>query len=317
MNIMEVIQQEIARLAESIRGTVGFCAQHVESGQRIDYHADIHFPMASTFKVPVAAYVFALVDQGQLALEQMIEVRQSDLSPGSGTIRTLLSPPGLILSIRNLLELSLVISDNTAADVLLRLVGGPLAVTKFLRENGIDGIRLDRFTKYLVADKYGIVGLDPNNDWSLARYDSLFEQLTPEQMQAAAARFAEDGRDTMTPAAMVALLVKIYTSTILTPSSRDMLLSIMLRCQSGEGAIKGMLPPGIGVAHKTGTLAEVVANDIGIITLPGDAGHLAIAVCVKSPEARAEASTECQLVIANTARAAYDYFLFQECFGRG
>ena len=308
---MDVIHQELARLAKSLPGTVGICVQHVESRQRIDYNANVHFPMASTFKIPVVTYVLSLVDQGQLALDQMIEVSQSDLSPGSGTIRTLLSQPGLILSVRNLLELTLVISDNTAADVLLRLVGGPLAVTQFLTTNGIDDIRIDRFTKYLVADKYGIVGLDPNDNWSLAHYHKLFEQLTPEQAQVAAARFAEDGRDTMTPAAMVELLVKIYTTALLAPSSQDVLLSMMQRCQSGEGALKGMLPPGIVVAHKTGTLAEVVANDIGIITLPDDAGHLAIAVCVKSPEAKGEASSACQRVIANVARAAYDYFLFQ------
>ena len=309
---MDVIHQELARLAKSVTGTVGICVQHIESRQRIDYNASVHFPMASTFKLPVATYVLSLVDQGQLALDQMIEVRQSDLSPGSGTIRALLSQPGLILSVQNLLELTLVISDNTAADVLLRLVGGPLAVTQFLKANGIDNIRIDRFTKYLVADKYGIVGLNPNDNWLLAHFQNLFEQLTPEQMQVAAARFAEDERDITTPEAMVELLLKIYTTGLLAPSSRDILLDITQRCQSGEGALKGMLPPGIVVAHKTGCLAEVVANDVGIITLPNGVGHVAIAVCVKSPEAKGDASSACQRVIAHMARAAYDYFLFHE-----
>jgi hypothetical protein len=74
-------------------------------------------------------------------------------SPGSGAIQTLLSHPGLFLSVQNLIELTLVISDNTAANVLLRLAGGPLAVTQFLEANSVDDIRIDRYTKYLVADR--------------------------------------------------------------------------------------------------------------------------------------------------------------------
>jgi len=307
---MDTIHQELTRLAKPVIGTVGVCVQHMELGQRLDHHANARFPMASAFKLPIAVQVLSLVDQGQLALDHMIEVRPSDLSPGSGTIQSLLYQPGLILSVQNLLELMLVISDNTAADVLLRLAGGPLAVTDFLHAKGIEGIRVDRFTKYMVADKYGVVGLTPSNDWSLERFRKLFDDLTSEEKQTAAARFAEDERDTTTPAGMVELLVQVYAKGLLASASRDALLDIMQRCQTGEGALKGMLPPGVVVAHKTGTLAEVVTNDVGIITLPDDAGHLAIAACVKSREALGEASSVCQRVIAHIARAAYDYFLF-------
>jgi len=309
---MDAILQELARLANSVIGTVGVCVQHVETSQRIEYNAGFRFPMASAFKVPIVVHILSLVERGQMSFDQMIEVHHSDLSPGSGIIQTLLYQPGLILSLRNLIELTLVISDNTANDVLLRLAGGPLEVTQFLQNNGIGDIRIDRFTKYLIANKYGFAGLDSNNNWSLEQYRNLFEQLTPEKAKVAAVLFAEDERDTMTPAAMVALLMKVYTAELLTSTSRDLLLSIMQRCQSGEGALKGMLPSGIVVAHKTGTLAEVVANDVGIITLPGEAGHLAIAVCVKSPEANGEVSSVCQRVIAHSARAVYDYFLFHK-----
>lgn len=306
----DAIHQELTRLAKSVTGTVGVCVQHLESSQRIDYNANVRFPMASAYKLPIVTHVLALVDRGQLTLEQMVQVHQSDLSPGSGSIQALLYQPGLILSVRNLIELTLVVSDNTANDVLLRLVGGPQAVTQFLRDNSISDIRIDRPTKNLVADKYGLTGLGTNENWSLDQYRNLFERLTEEEANAAAARFADDERDSMTPAAMVALLVQVCTTGLLTFTSRDILLSTMQRCQSGEGSLKGMLPPGVIVAHKTGTLAQVVANDVGIITLPGEAGHLAIAVCVKSPEANGDASSICQRVIAHSARAAYDYFLF-------
>ena len=307
---MEAIHQEFTQLANSIIGTVGICVQHVESGQRIEYNADSRFSMASVFKLPVVVHVLSLVDQGQLSLDQLIEVHPADLCPGSGIIQALLFHPGLILSVRNLIELTMVISDNTASDILLRSAGGPLAVTQFLQNNSIRDIRIDRFTKYLVADKYGFTGLGTGENWSIEQFHKLFEQLTPEKARAAAGIFTEDERDTMTPAAMVALLMKVCTTELLTSTSRDLLLSVMQRCQTGEGAIKGMLPPGAVVAHKTGTLAAVAANDVGIITLPGEAGHLAIAVCVKSPDANADASSACQRVIAHSARAVFDYFLF-------
>lgn len=268
--------------------------------------------MASVFKFPVMVAILSLVDQGKLSIGQMIEVHQSDLSPGSGTIRALMYQPGLILSLSNLIELTMVISDNTANDVLLRFAGGPSAVTQFLRNHGIDNIRIDRFTRHLVADKYGFTELGANENWSLEKFDDLFRQSTPEKVRLAADLFSEDERDTMTPNAMVTLLRKVYTTEILTSSSRDLLFGVMQRCQTGEGALKGMLPPGVVIAHKTGTLAEVVANDVGIISLPGEAGHIAIAVCVKSPEAIADPSSVCQRLIAHSARAVYDYFLFHD-----
>ncbi|HEX9028063.1 MAG TPA: serine hydrolase [Anaerolineales bacterium] len=70
-----------------------------------------------------------------------------------------------------------------------------------------------------------------------------------------------------------------------------------------------MLTADIAVAHKTGTLGEVVANDVGIITLPSDAGHGAIAVCVQSKEAVGDSASVCQKTIAQIARATFDYFL--------
>lgn len=308
---MDSITTELAHIATTVRGTVGICAQHIQSQHRIAYNAPARFPMASTFKLPLAVYLLTLVERGFFQLDQLIEVRSADTSPGSGLIKSLLFHPGLLLSLANLLELTLVMSDNTASDVLLRLVGGPQSVTRFLRENGLQDIRLDRFTKLLVVDKYGLQDLISPDAWSLERFRTRFNQLTPAEQSAAAAQFSQDERDTTTPAAMTDLLIKIVTTDILSAEHRAMLLEVMQRCQTGTGAIKGMLPPGTLVAHKTGTLAEVVANDIGIITLPDTTGHLAIAVCVKSPEAQSDAASACQCVIAHSARAVYDYYRFR------
>jgi beta-lactamase class A len=82
----------------------------------------------------------------------------------------------------------------------------------------------------------------------------------------------------------------------------------MRRCETGAARIKGILPPGTEVRHKTGTIGGTT-NDVGIITLPGEAGHVALAVFVKSSR---RPSTDVEPVIAQIARAVYDYFLFAD-----
>lgn len=306
------IHTELARITAAVPGTVGICAEHVESRQRIEYNAGERFAMASTFKLPLALYLLSLAERGTLQIDRLAEVYPSDISPGSGIVQSLLFHPGLQLSIANLLELTLVISDNTASDVLLRVAGSPQAVTQYLLEHDLADIRLDRYAKQLVADRYGMNELALAGSWSLDRYRARFDQLTEAEMSAAALTFSDDMRDSTTPAAMTNLLVRLATAELLAPDHRAMLLAIMQRCQTGAGALKGMLPPDVPVAHKTGTLTEVVANDVGIITLPDDAGHLAIAVYVKSPEARSDPASPCQRVIAHSARAVYDYFRFRD-----
>ena len=105
---------------------------------------------------------------------------------------------------------------------------------------------------------------------------------------------------------MVALLERIYRKDLLKPESAELLLDIMRRCRTGEARLKGMLPLGTEVAHKTGTIGGTT-NDVGIITLPDNAGQVAIAVFVKASEK--ESSTR-ERTIAEISRAVHDFFLF-------
>jgi len=131
--------------------------------------------------------------------------------------------------------------------------------------------------------------------------------VTPEDRKAAAESFSHDRRDTSTPEGMARLLEKIWKRQALSSASTDLLLDIMRRCQTGPERIKGMLPPGVVVMHKTGTLNNGITDDVGIITLPNDAGHLVLTVFVK--EAKVDEATQ-ERTIAQIARAAYDYFTF-------
>jgi len=300
------LEQEITRAAKSAGGTVGVNAIHIESGRWIALNSRERFPMASTYKVPIAVQLLARIDRGEITLDRMIELKPSDLHPGGGTLTTLLNKPGVVLSVRNLLELMLLQSDNSATDVLLRLAGGPEATTACIRALNIQDMEINRPTINLIADCTGYT-LPPENEWTPELFKKLYNATTPESRKTAARKFEADHRDTSTPEAMVMLLERIYRGDLLRPESRALLLDMMERCQTGEARLKGILPSETIVAHKTGTIGGIT-NDVGIITLPNDAGHVAIAVFVKSSE---KGIPERERAIAQIARAVYDFFLFQ------
>jgi beta-lactamase class A len=300
------LQAEIARLSAISGGKVGVGIIHIESGRELFLNGSEPFPMASTYKVPIAVELLTRVQAGQLRLDSMVTLRPSDLHPGSGTLTSLFNDPGVALSVHNLLELMLLISDNSATDLVLKLAGGGAAVNQRLLALGISGISVDRPTIHLIADAVGVKNLGPEPAWSIARFDSLNNMVTAAERLAARTTFYQDRRDTATPEGMARLLAKIWRGQALNSQGSTQLLDIMLRCQTGAMRLKGMLPPEIPVYHKTGSVGLGVANDVGIIDLP-DAGHLVVAVFVKE-STRDVASQE--RTIAQIARAAYDYFTF-------
>ena len=295
------LEREIARLGNVSGGVTGATAIHVETGRRVSLNGADRFPMASSYKVPIAVQLLTLVDQGKVRLDQMIELKASDLHPGSGTLTNLFSKPGVALSVRNLMELMLLISDNSATDICLRLAGGGEVVTARMQELGINGITVSRPTIGMISDWLGLA----EADWSSAEL-KYKRTLNDEERKAAAKKFEGDGRDAATPDAMSALLVKIYRKEILKQASAELLYDIMRRCQTGDARLKGILPAGTEVAHKTGTIGGTT-NDVGIITLPDNAGHVALAVFIKASEKEVP---QRERVIAEIARAVHDYFLF-------
>src|SRR5437867_4881936 len=91
------LEQEIAHLSTSSGGKVGVGVIHLETGRELFVNRDESFPMASTYKVPIAVQLLTLVDSGRLRLDSMVSLRPSDLHPGSGTISNLLDDPGVSL----------------------------------------------------------------------------------------------------------------------------------------------------------------------------------------------------------------------------
>lgn len=306
------LEAHFAQLAKITDGTVGVAVVHLESGRSAYLNRGQRFPMASTVKVPLAVQLLTRVDRGEIRLDSMIFVGPGDLHPGSGTLTDLFSQPGVALSVRNLLEIMLRISDNSATDILLRTAGGASAVNARLAAIGVTGIRADRPTVGLIADYIGVKNL-PSDDVPIAEFGRLSKAVSDSGRTAALVAFAADPRDTSTPEGMAVLLEKIWRRQAVSAASGDLLLDIMYRCITGAERIKGMLPPDTRVAHKTGSLAPSEAirggrtvNDVGIIDLPAGAGHLITVAFVKN----AADAVRGERVIAQIARAAYDYFTF-------
>jgi beta-lactamase class A len=303
---LQRLEAEIGRTAKQSEGTVGVSALHLETGQRVSFNGKDRFPMASTFKLPVAVQILTLADRKELSLEKMIEVKQRDLHPGSGILTTTLGKPGLVLSVHNLLEAMLLVSDNSATDLLLGLAGGPQAVTERMRSLGLTDISIDRPTVQLIADSAGY-SLPPEEKWTPGMFKKLYEGTTKESRRRSVRAFLNDSRDTTTPETMAFLVEKIFRGGILSPENKSLLLDILERCQTGKNRIRGFLLPEAAVAHKTGTIAGT-ASDVGLITLPDGAGHVVAAVYLKETDKEAK---EKERTIALIGRMVYDFFLFR------
>ena len=187
-------------------------------------------------------------------------------------------------------------------------MGGAAAVTAHMAEADIDGIRVDRPTWALIANWLGAAEVSEQNRIDPGPYRELLgAERTDADIAALNAAFNPDPRDTSTPAAMADLLRRIRDRELLSEESSALLIDIMYRCRTGEGRLKGVLPPGTPVAHKTGTIGQTT-NDVGIIDLPGGAGHVVAVVYIKESEIETYADRE--PVIAHIARAIHDYFVF-------
>jgi beta-lactamase class A len=304
----QALSKELARLAAEAKGSVGVAVIGVESGERISLAGQERFPLASVFKLPLAIEFLRQVDAGRLRLDNQTILSATDLEPGWSPMARAHPLGGIAITTEELLEQMLVEGDNTAADRLLSLCGGPAAVTAQLRGLSLPGIRIDRSERQLALDYCGVTA--PPSPWSLPAFEQSVEQVSPARRRSAATRFLEDPRDTATPEAVADLLARLQQRRLgLSPASYDRLLALLSRCRSGPGRLKGLLPPGAPVAHRTGACGETegisaCTNDVGILTLPRGE-HLAVAVFVK---ASPKALVTRERTIAKISRAIWDYW---------
>lgn len=284
------IEGQIKLIAERGGAVIGVCARDVDGTRCIEYQAECRFPMASTYKVAIAGAVLSAVDRGEIVLSEMIDVpRRKQVI--EGVVSMMFVHEGMALSLINLLEVMMADSDNSATDLLLERIGGPTKVMQWLEALNIEGIRIDRTTDRILRDSYGLDEDSTNLDVAMRKLAA--PGFDPASIVTYRTAIEADERDTATPRAMTALLVKLASGDLLSVSSTQLLEGMMLRCHTQRHAemqrLKARLPAGTPVAHKSGTLAGV-ANDVGWITMP-DGRRVAITVFTRygiSPLARRE-----------------------------
>ncbi len=289
----------IAQTVSGLAGRIGFAAQEIGGDEVIAFNGDETFAMASTYKVAIATTVLDRVDKGELSLDQLVEVPTDMYVAGVVAIAERFPYPGVQFSLANLIYPMITESDNTATDVVLELAGGPAAVTENLRRLGITDFRVDRTVCEILMDFYGLSAATPE---AVAEAISNNPALVAAQVDPNP-EFEADPRDHATPLAMLQLLLAIDGGTAMSPESREFLLGVMSRTRTGAERIKGLLPKGTPVAHKTGTEGGV-ANDVGYITLP-DGRRFALAVFTNSSET---SMADRDRAIAEIARALFDYY---------
>ncbi|HEY0320945.1 MAG TPA: class A beta-lactamase, subclass A2 [Pyrinomonadaceae bacterium] len=267
------MQKQIEQIASAARGRVGVQAVVLETGEAVSLNPSEHYPMQSVYKFPIGMAVLQQVDAGKLKLEQRVRVEKSDfLRQGQHSPIRDKNPNGVELSLGELLRFAVSESDGTASDVLLKLVGGAEAVSKFLNELKV--------TELVVLNSEKEIG----QDWE-TQY-----------------------RNWASPEGAVTLLRALYERRGLSEQSQALLLKLMTESPTGPKRLKGLLSKGAIVAHKTGTSGanasgvSAATNDIGIVTLP-NGRHLAIAVFVS--DSPADDATR-EGVIAKIARAVWD-----------
>jgi beta-lactamase class A len=293
------LQQQLDALAQRARsGTLGVAVLDLQSGAEAHVNADQSFPMMSVFKAPVAAAVLSSVDEGKLSLRQQVTVNRADVLDGSAvpSIGAHFRGERMTFTIEQLLKAAVSESDNTAVDVLVKVVGGPQVVTAFLHTHGIDGMRVD-------TDEAGLhwVFQDLQPGQEAPAHES--EQAATERYRRGFQAFLADPRNRSTPDAAVLFLRKLVGQELLTQTSTKRLLDLMA-AQTVPNRLRAGLPKGVQLADKTGSSGSLEGktaayNDIGILTWPD--GHTVIVAAFLTNSSASMATRDA--LFADIARA--------------
>ena len=241
------------------------------------------FPMQSVYKLPIAIAILKLVDDGKISLNQTITITKEDFAPGNSPIVKEINSSNTQFTVRDLLIRAMSVSDNTASDALVRLIGSPSKVNQILVKLKIHNVRIDRLERQIQPDSVGLT--NPLPEWSDAKtFEAVIQQAPTSAKQIGLKKYLTDPRDTATPEGLVNLLARLQKQQLLSSDSTALLLQIMTNSPSGQKRIKAGLPKNWSIAHKTGTGVEVLGigsatNDVGIVSSP-NGKHIAIAIFI-------------------------------------
>lgn len=254
------LQQEFARIELATTGRLGVAALDMETGLRASRRGDERFPMCSTFKAMLSAAVLHRADRGRSGLDQRMQVEAKDILAYAPVAK---QHVGSGMTLAELCEAAITLSDNTAANLLLREIGGPAGMTSFFRTIGDNVSRLDR--------------------WEVELNEAV----------------PGDPRDTTSPVAMLKNLQRVVLGDVLQAASRQRLVDWMVANKTGDARLRAGVPRDWRVGDKTGTGERGTYNDIGVFWPPGRK-PIVVTVYLTGASAPTE---KCNEVIANVARA--------------
>jgi beta-lactamase class A len=220
---------DLAKIEKESGGRLGVAVLDTSTEAQAAYRGDERFPMCSTFKLLAAAAILARVDAGK----ERLDTEARDVVVNSAMTKDRVGGEGM--SVAELCEAAMIVSDNTAGNLLLARLGGPEGLTAYARSLGDTVTRLDR--------------IEPDLNEAIPR----------------------DPRDTTSPAAMLSNLRTLVLGNVLSKNSRDQLIRWLIGNKTGDTRLRAGLPSGWRVGDKTGSGERGTTNDVGIIWPPGRA----------------------------------------------
>jgi beta-lactamase class A len=258
------LQSDLAAIEARSGGRLGVAALDTASGARADYRGNERFPLCSTFKVLAVSAVLKRVEAGRERLDRPFVLKRTDLVAYSPVLKDRV---GDSITLAELCAAAMTESDNTAADFVLKSLGGPAAVTAYARTIGDTVTHLD------------------NNE-------PLFSRTKPVGLAKA---------DMTTPVVMVNDLQALLLGDALAPSSRDQLKSWLLGCKTGDKRLRAGLPQGWQCGEKTGSdESHGSTNDIGVLWPPQPRPPVIVAAYLTQTKAKYE---DREAALADVARA--------------
>ncbi len=275
---IDSLRQKIQQIVSEKNVIVGVSIIGNNGKDTVSLNENKHFPMQSVFKFHIGLAVLSQIDKRKFSLDQKIEIQKKDLLPNLWSPLREDNPNGGSFPISKLIAYTISLSDNVGCDVLLKLIGGPKIVEEYFIKNDIKD-----------------VSIKINEEQQQADWNLQFQNWT-------------------TPKAANETLAKFYynkRNKLLSKKSYKFVWKVMKETETGENRLKGQLPKGTIVAHKTGSSGAnkegltAALNDIGIVFLP-NGKHFFISVFVTNSK---ENATTNEKIIADIAKAAWDYFI--------
>ncbi|WP_242693414.1 class A beta-lactamase, subclass A2 [Sabulibacter ruber] len=271
------LREKIQQIISARNATVGVSIVSGNGKDTLSFNGDRRFPMQSVFKFHIALAALSQVDAGKLSLAQKIKIGKKDLLPGLHSPLREKYPNGATLPLAEIIHYTVSHSDNVGCDALLRLLGGPQGVESYFSGKGFRDLSIKINEEVM------------QNDWDLQ-----FQNWT-------------------TPKAATKVLEAFYRNKgkLLSPESHSLVWKEMRENETGKKRLKGLLPRGTVVAHKTGssgankaTGITAAVNDIGIVFLP-NGEYFFISVFVSDSKEDPETNEK---IIADISKAAWGFF---------